>query len=207
LQGDAIDKAKRLRTVLAAWSVFPGHQPRPAKVKRLMAFFHSTVPTATKIMAYIAYICPHMHCQADFLIDLKLHVNNICSGGVMKENKPSRTPEFSQKLKKLRKNKDWSQGQIAMKIGVDPQRISKYERGILYPTTEIAIKLADLFEVSLDYLFRDDDSVILGEVTNKDLIKRLKAINALPKEKQKTLIELLDAFIKQHKFEELMQNN
>jgi hypothetical protein len=36
---DAIDKTKRLRTVSAAWNVFPGHQPRPAKVNRLMAFF------------------------------------------------------------------------------------------------------------------------------------------------------------------------
>ena len=124
----------------------------------------------------------------------------------MKEKKPNRTPEFSQKLKTLRKNKDWSQGQIAMKIGVDPQRISKYERGVLYPTTEIALKIADLFEISLDYLFRDDDSVIQGVVTNKDLVKKLKDINTLPKEKQKTLIDLLDAFIKQHKFEQLMKS-
>jgi transcriptional regulator with XRE-family HTH domain len=124
----------------------------------------------------------------------------------MKEKKPLKSPEFHQKLKMLRKNKDWSQGQIAMKIGVDPQRISKYERGVLYPTTEIALRLADLFEVSLDYLFRDDDSMTLGEVTNKDLIKKLKEINALPKEKQKTLIDLLDAFIKQHKFEQLIKS-
>lgn len=124
----------------------------------------------------------------------------------MKEKKPNRTPEFSQKLKTLRKNKDWSQGQIAMKIGVDPQRISKYERGVLYPTTEIALKIADLFEISLDYLFRDDGSVIQGVVTNKDLVKKLKDINTLPKDKQKTLIDLLDAFIKQHKFEQLMKS-
>lgn len=39
-----------------------------------------------------------------------------------------------------------------MKIGVDLHRISKYERGVLYPTIELLLKLADLFEVSLDYL-------------------------------------------------------
>jgi len=35
------------------------------------------------------------------------------------------------------------QGQLAEKIGVDIQRISKYERGLLIPTTEIMIKLSN----------------------------------------------------------------
>jgi len=59
------------------------------------------------------------------------------------------SPDFPKKLKQLRQTKEWSQGQVAMKIGVDLQRISKYERGVLYPTTELVLKLADLFEVQL----------------------------------------------------------
>jgi hypothetical protein len=35
---------KRFRAALSAWDVLLGHQPRPAKVNRLMAFFVSKIP-------------------------------------------------------------------------------------------------------------------------------------------------------------------
>lgn len=127
--------------------------------------------------------------------------------GKMKEKKTPVAPEFPERLKALRKDRNWSQGQIAMKIGVDPQRISKYERGIIYPTTELALKIAELFEVSLDYLFYGNDNLSASGIKNKTLIKMMKEADSLPEKQQQTLIELLDAFIKKHKFEELMQNH
>jgi transcriptional regulator with XRE-family HTH domain len=81
--------------------------------------------------------------------------------------------DFSHKLKQLRQGKGWSQGQVAMKIGVDMQRISKYERGVLFPTTELAMKLADLFEVSLDYLLRNEKNLASNRIKNPHLLKQL----------------------------------
>jgi len=60
---------------------------------------------------------------------------------------------LSEKLKQTREQKGLMQGQLAEKIGVDIQRISKYERGLLIPTTEIMIKLSNTL-VSLDYLLK-----------------------------------------------------
>ncbi|MBA4369353.1 MAG: transcriptional regulator [Desulfobacterium sp.] len=114
------------------------------------------------------------------------------------------SPDFPKKLKQLRQTKEWSQGQVAMKIGVDLQRISKYERGVLYPTTELVLKLADLFEVSLDYLLRDKSNPTANKINNLELFKQMEKADKLPSDKQKTLIAVLDAFIKQQKLEELM---
>lgn len=50
------------------------------------------------------------------------------------------SPELSEKLKQARKQKGLTQGQLAQKIGADIQRISKYERGVLIPTTGIYSK-------------------------------------------------------------------
>ena len=94
-----------------------------------------------------------------------------------------------------------------MKIGVDPQRISKYERGVMYPTTDLALKIATLFEVSLDYLFYGNDNLSTGGIKNKILVKMLKEADSLPEKQQQTLIELFDAFIKKQRFEELMLNH
>ncbi len=56
------------------------------------------------------------------------------------------------KLKKLRQTRGFSQAQLGKKLGVNVQLISKYERGIVCPPTNMMIKIATVFDVSLDYL-------------------------------------------------------
>ena len=124
----------------------------------------------------------------------------------MTDKQSAISPDFPKKLKQLRQSKEWSQGQVAMKIGVDMQRISKYERGVLFPTTELALKLADLFEVSLDYMLRNEENMASNRIKNPDILKQLEAIDNLPEEKQKNVVALLEAFIKQQKLEELMHS-
>ncbi len=106
----------------------------------------------------------------------------------------------------LRKKRRWSQAQLAKKIGVEPQRISKYERALLYPTAELALRIADIFEVSMDYLFRSGDGADIYEIRNSDLLRYMREADRLPEERQKSLLDLLDAFIKRQKFEELIKS-
>lgn len=62
---------------------------------------------------------------------------------------------FGERLKKLRKDHDITQGQLAEVIGVVPSAVGKYERlPKSYPSVEALIKIADYFNVSLDYLLR-----------------------------------------------------
>ncbi len=60
---------------------------------------------------------------------------------------------FSKRLKKLRKNKGLKQQQIADEIGVNRGSYSNWEKGKREPSFENLLKLADLLEVSLDWLF------------------------------------------------------
>ena len=114
--------------------------------------------------------------------------------------------DFPKRLKRLRMGKEWTQGQVSKKLGVDSQRISKYERGILYPTTETIIKIADLFDISLDYLIRDGQKDPAPTFQNQKLMDRIEKIANLSEESQNVLMAVMDAFIRQSKFEELMQN-
>ncbi len=76
-------------------------------------------------------------------------------------------PKLSEKLKQARKQKGLTQGQLAQKIGADIQRISKYERGILIPTTEVMIKFSFLIIVRLCFSgilnkqIQDQDQLLL----------------------------------------------
>ncbi len=61
------------------------------------------------------------------------------------------------KIKVYRENKNMTQNEIAEILGVKATTISKYESGTLEPNIESLKKLADLFEVSIDELLKEDD--------------------------------------------------
>ncbi len=66
------------------------------------------------------------------------------------------------------------------------------------------LKIANIFDVSVDYLLnRDRKSTI--EIQNQDLLKKVEEIDQLPQEEQKTIIDLLDAYVKRSPFRQMMQ--
>lgn len=66
--------------------------------------------------------------------------------------------KFGEKLKKLRKEKGWSQIELAKKMDVTNRTISSYERGEAYPKKLNAItKISALFGVSIDNLLSNVD--------------------------------------------------
>ncbi len=113
------------------------------------------------------------------------------------------SPELSEKLKQARKQKGLTQGQLAQKIGADIQRISKYERGVLIPTTGIIVKLSNTLDVSLDYLLKNGKNRVTGKVKDSELIDQFIQVDSLPEKDRHILKALLEAFIKKHRFEEL----
>ena len=62
---------------------------------------------------------------------------------------------FGEKLLKLRTQYNLSQEELAYKLGVSRQAVSKWELGPSLPETGSIICISDLFNVSLDYLLKD----------------------------------------------------
>ncbi len=80
------------------------------------------------------------------------------------------------KLYELRKQSGLSQEQLAEKLNVSRQAVSKWETGASTPESEKLILIADYFNVSLDYLVKDDTNELLKntELTRKsDKTKRI----------------------------------
>lgn len=61
------------------------------------------------------------------------------------------------RLKKLRKNKGYTQIKIQMMTGIDQADYSKIENNKRYPTVEQAKRLAIALETSTDYIFELTD--------------------------------------------------
>ena len=64
---------------------------------------------------------------------------------------------LGEKIKKYREEKKMTQVEVAEVLGVKPATISKYEAGTLEPNIESLKKLAELFEVSVDELLKEDE--------------------------------------------------
>ena len=62
-------------------------------------------------------------------------------GDVMKNN-----------LKRLRKEKGLTQLALQMKTGIEQALLSKFENGERVPPTETLVKLAEFYDVSIDYI-------------------------------------------------------
>lgn len=55
-------------------------------------------------------------------------------------------------LKILRKKKGYTQIAVQMKTGIEQALLSKFENGERIPPTETLIRLADFYNVSIDYI-------------------------------------------------------
>lgn len=94
--------------------------------------------------------------------------------------------EIANRLVKLRKEKGLSQEELADKLGLSRQAVSKWERAEASPDTDNLICLAKLYGVSLDKLLKTDDETetIIDEQVKKDEAPSEEATKASEEEKK-----------------------
>ena len=85
------------------------------------------------------------------------------------------------KLKNLREKYGFKQKDIAARVGVDPNTISRYEKDNLTPKLETLIQFAIIYNVSLDYLagIGKENYLYLHEFTDEQRAFILQTIEGL----------------------------
>lgn len=103
--------------------------------------------------------------------------------------------KIAEKITQLRKEKGLSQTELAEAIKASREAISKYERGEAIPSVEVAARIADVFEVTIDFLMGKNHTLA---VDNKTL-KRMQDIDALDDNTKDKLFFLIDNVIQNTK--------
>ena len=67
---------------------------------------------------------------------------------------------FSEKLQLIRKSKGLTQEELADKLDVSRQAVAKWESGQVYPDISNLIGISNLFNVTVDYLVRDQECAV-----------------------------------------------
>ncbi|MDR0298583.1 MAG: helix-turn-helix domain-containing protein [Streptococcaceae bacterium] len=65
---------------------------------------------------------------------------------------------FGEKLQAARKNKRWTQVELAKRLNLSNGTISAYETGTKYPTLEGMVKICELLDLSSDFLLGLSDN-------------------------------------------------
>ena len=76
---------------------------------------------------------------------------------------------IADRIQYLRKQKGYSQEELADKVGVSRQAVSKWESEQSTPDLEKVIAMSELFEVTTDYILKGIEPV---STTNKRLLRR-----------------------------------
>lgn len=86
---------------------------------------------------------------------------------------------LSEKIYKLRKSIGLSQEQLAEQLNVSRQAISKWESGVAVPESEKLIAISNYFNVSVDYLLKDEEEKKVEMIADKIVEDRPKMIVGL----------------------------
>jgi transcriptional regulator with XRE-family HTH domain len=110
-------------------------------------------------------------------------------------------------IKRLRKQKKWSQTVLADKVGSHLSHINRIETGKYKPSLDVLKKLAEVLEVSLDYLTSEtDEDFEEVKIEDTSLAQRIKLIDSLDEEDRQALIRVIDSMLTKKKILNLVTN-
>ena len=101
---------------------------------------------------------------------------------------------FGEQLTTIRKRKGLSQSELGKAAGTSGDIIGKYERDEVKPSIEIVVKIADLLEVSIDFLTSRTTMEL-----DKDTLRRLVDIEKLNEQEKECVLFALDAMLRDAK--------
>lgn len=110
------------------------------------------------------------------------------------------------RVKQLRTENKWSQGELADRIGGDAAQISRYEHGHIAPSADALIRLAEAFDVSCDYLLLDDAPRRPFRTPEDGLGDRLANLDELDNDDLELVVRFIDALVTKTRLKTLAAN-
>ena len=105
--------------------------------------------------------------------------------------------DFSERLKKLRKEAGLTQVDVAEKLGISQPAYASWERGVKKPTQDNLVKIAQVLNVSIDYLVGNSEEKS-DDLDNIELLFRMNSKGLTDEEKEVFKKELI-AFMEERK--------
>lgn len=104
---------------------------------------------------------------------------------------------MGQRLARLRRERGWTQVELAERTGIVQTVLSDYERGKLRLNADMIVRFAQALEVTTDELLQPETAKKpLRRKPSLRVLRRLERIESLPQHQQNTLLRTIDGFLK-----------
>ncbi|MFZ7936264.1 helix-turn-helix domain-containing protein [Bacillus thuringiensis] len=98
-------------------------------------------------------------------------------------------PILSIRIKELRKERKWSQKELGEKVDVSESFISKVESGKKQPSREVTAKIAEIFNVTTDFLLGRSDEEELNEMLDVKFKAMKDRLTNLPESQREMIMK------------------
>ncbi|MDL2297507.1 helix-turn-helix domain-containing protein [Bacteroidales bacterium OttesenSCG-928-B11] len=108
--------------------------------------------------------------------------------------------DTGKRIQELRKKKGLNQTQLAERAGVSLTQLQRYENKGVQPHADALRRMADEFNVSIDYIiYGDTAEKAVQAIRDNELLAQFKAVEELDEKDRNTIKDIIDAFIKRNK--------
>ena len=105
--------------------------------------------------------------------------------------------ELGKRIQELRKQNGLTQQELAGRVQISHPQIVRYETKGVQPPADVLARIADVFDVSIDFLVNGDKSQRAQQtIKDAELIKNFKELDQLPEEEKKSILKVLNALIR-----------
>jgi transcriptional regulator with XRE-family HTH domain len=136
--------------------------------------------------------------EISFAMETCLYTDDIMA----RKNNPNRpldeaSESIGQRLARLRKERGWTQVELAERMGIIQSLISDYERDRLRMNPDMVVRFAAALEITTDELLQPKaQKRPLRPKTSLRVLRRLEKIEKLPSHQQSTLLKTIDTFLR-----------
>ena len=111
---------------------------------------------------------------------------------------------LGERIKELRRNKGYSQQQLAQKLHITQGAISQWERNATMPASDQLNAIADIFEITVDELLNgippDKGKIVITHQPKTEEARILAAgIDRMPEADRKRALEIINMVFTQYK--------
>ncbi len=111
---------------------------------------------------------------------------------------------FSQRLKKARIEKGFSQTELGKLVNIHYTQIGRYENKGAHPSADVLAKIANVLGVSSEYLLNGSkESLAENTLTDKDLLNQFKVVEQMNDEDKNIVKKVIDALITKSQIKQL----
>jgi len=113
--------------------------------------------------------------------------------------------EFAERLRALRTARGLTQTRLAELLGMPARSYNRWERGGHVPHLGMAVKIADILQVTLDELVGRKETTSEVAIRNHELHQLVQEVDALPDEDQRALMTVMDGLVKKTQLAKMMR--